>query len=152
MNRLVRLIWRMVVVVTAYIAAIYAAGLFLVIGVAGPDISDSGIGSLDMSVRVAFLAMMIGGYVGVFTFIPAGIMIVLAEWRGWRGFLTYSLFGLALGVFIFALVGNHGISGAPGPVHYIGAAGAFAGSVYWMIAGRNAGKLFDQMVNLSGSK
>ncbi|HEY8268357.1 MAG TPA: hypothetical protein VIG34_06830 [Xanthobacteraceae bacterium] len=87
--------------------------------------------TLATSAGIAFLA-----------FVPAMIAILLAESFSWRSILYYALIGGAIGFFFGAILPTD----EPGRVfltrgaEIMAGAGVAAGLVYWLFAGRNAGR------------
>jgi hypothetical protein len=133
-------VWRFFVIVFAFGCASLAAAVTIIIGAAAaanveapfdqPEVALLWIMTLATSFGVAF-----------FAFLPALILILLAENFAWRSVLFYTLAGAAIGLFYgFVLPGE-----GPGPFYIarstelIAGAGIAAGLVYWLIAGRNAG-------------
>lgn len=104
-----------------------------------------------------YAAVLVGGPVlavmaGSYSFFPALILIVLGEIRGWRSSLPYCIGGLvigllALGTGMFLVVNGQPFSG--GTALMTGAfagAGVVGGFVYWLVAGRNAGRFLERPV------
>ena len=101
-------------------------------------------------------AVLVGGFVfgalaGGFSFIPALILIILAEARGYQSPLFYCLAGVLIGL---------GAAGASLPfsdgqsvpesslwIAAIAGAGIVGSFVYWLLAGRNAGRLLSRPAN-----
>jgi len=87
--------------------------------------------TLATSAGIAFLA-----------FIPAMIVILLGEAFSWRSILYYALTGGAIGLFFGTILPTD----EPGRVfltrgaEIMAGAGVAAGLVYWLFAGRNAGR------------
>lgn len=90
------------------------------------------------------LAVMAGG----FSFVPALILIILAEARGYRSSLFYCVAGAFLG--LAAAGGSLPFSdGRSLPesslwIATMAGAGIVGGFVYWLLAGRNAGRLLSR--------
>lgn len=139
---------RLFVIFFAVIIASMAAGIAIAIGILGPQWhSVSG----DPVERVffwgtAFIGATGTGAVGI---LPLGVMIALAETFKIRSLLINAFAGVAM-----LLIGYYG-SGFAQPyqesidqapplvsreVEITAAAGAVFGLVYWLIAGRNAGR------------
>jgi len=95
------------------------------------EVSFFWIFTLATSAGIAFLA-----------FVPAMIAILLAESFSWRSILYYALIGGAIGLFFGAILPTD----EPGRVfltrgaEIMAGAGVAAGLVYWLFAGRNAGR------------
>ena len=129
------LVWRFFVVIFAYFIASLAAGITLTIGV---------LQTYPLSPPTEWemfffwgAAYAINAVVLIFAFLPAVLIILLAEGLRWRSVLISAIAGGAIGL-AYSL-------GAPDPqpghraIELMTAAGIVAGIVYWAIAGRNAG-------------
>jgi hypothetical protein len=133
-------VWRLFVIVFAFGCASLAAAVTIIIGAAAaanveapfdqPEVALLWIMTLATSFGVAF-----------FAFLPALILILLAENFAWRSVLFYPIAGAAIGLFYGFVLPSEG----PGPFYIarstelIAGAGIAAGLVYWLIAGRHAG-------------
>jgi hypothetical protein len=138
------LIGRLFVIVFAFLAACFVAGMVVVGAIMFPEFSDLGAGPVDPGVLNIILGF---GFVFVsgFALVPAMVVVAITEAFYIRGALTYAvgggLVGLAcyLGLVPFdaeqfrfeGIVRRH--------LEIMTGAGIVAGVVYWMIAGRNAG-------------
>lgn len=136
------LVGRIVVIVFALLIASLAASAVLQIGVflplwraaLSPDLDQ---GFFSAIVGVGFFL------VSLFAFVPAIIVVALAEAFSLRSVLFYAVAG-ALG----ALVLSSGVGIDPTSLNApptsitesLAAAGIVAGLVYWLLAGRNAGR------------
>ena len=143
------LLGRIVVIVFALILAGIAVGMAIAIGLLGPQWHAF---SGDVGERVTFWGVAAVGtaFTGAIGLLPLAILIVLAETFRVRSLLINAAAGAAL-----LMTGYYG-SGlakpsyeesidAPPPViprqaEIAAAAGAVGGLVYWLIAGRNAGR------------
>ena len=93
---------------------------------------------------------------GIIAFVPAGIGVFVAEWRGIRSWLHFAATGAAAGGFAILLAwlqnrAFHGVSDelpgaaasapgiSPGIALAVMAAGILGGVVYWALAGRTSG-------------
>jgi len=138
------LLWRLIVIFFAFLAASFAAGVVVVVAVMYPELSSLDLGPVDRDA----LAVMAGfGFVFVsgFALLPALIMALVTEAFAIRSLLFYALGGalFGLGVYLaytpfdttamsFAGVDRRELEVMTG-------AGIVAGLVYWAIAGRRAG-------------
>ena len=132
-----RSLWRILIVIpVAFIAASIAASTFLVFA-AGlhPQPGESAGGFVA---ELVFLGLIGSMFVGAVTFVPALILIALAEAFGWRSLILHLLIGAGIGFAAF-LSGTGGAEHAHPHPAVGGAAGAVAGFVYWLIAGHGAG-------------
>jgi hypothetical protein len=138
------LIGRLFVILFAFLAASFVAGMIVVAAIMFPEFSDLGAGPVDPGVLNIILGF---GFIFVsgFALVPAMVVVAITEAFFVRGALTYAvgggLVGLAcyLGLVPFdteqlrfeGIVRRH--------LEIMTGAGIVAGVVYWMIAGRNAG-------------
>jgi hypothetical protein len=138
------LIGRLFVILFAFLAACFVAGMIVVAAIMFPEFSDLGAGPVDPGVLNVILGF---GFIFVsgFALVPAMVVVAITEAFYIRGVLTYAvgggLVGLAcyLGLVPFdaeqlrfeGIVRRH--------LEIMTGAGIVAGVVYWMIAGRNAG-------------
>lgn len=157
-------ITRFVVIVIGYCCGLLAAGWFLaaiLFRTLGIDsfmsdfimmASDSEAGSLWATTSF-WSSVFVGGFVlaalaGGFSFIPAAIVIILAEARGYNASLFYCVSGALIGL---------AAAGASLPfsdgrdfpelslwIAATAGAGIIGSFVYWLIAGRNAGRLLNR--------
>ena len=131
-----RFLNRSLIVLLAYMAASFAAGITLgfaslIGGTLLPAVENVGkvlvVGGILFGATIAMLA-------GV----PSLICIILAERFGWRGLPLHLILAAAIATAIYVLTNNEMISSAATTVAFT-AAGTLAGLVYWAIAGRHAG-------------
>lgn len=142
------LLGRIIVIVFAVIVASIAAGIALAFGILGPQWHAAG----DPGERVMFwgVAFIGGAFTGAVAILPLAVCIAIAETFKIRSLLINTLAGAAL-----LLAGYYGsglarpsyeesIDAPPPPISHeteiAAAAGAVFGFVYWLIAGRNAGR------------
>ena len=145
------LIGRIIVVFIAFAIAILAVGVALTIGIIGPDWFGSA-GEADPFERLQFfvLAFFATSFVGYFSLLPAFLLIVLAEGARLRSFLYYGVCGALIGLMSYygsnismQLENTTDISPVPFSMQLVAASGIIGGLVYWLIAGRNAGRWRD---------
>ncbi|MBD0414096.1 hypothetical protein [Oryzicola mucosus] len=129
-----------------YVVATLAASAFLnllFLGSAGFTAEEAGwvASSGSMIVSIPFVAL----FVSYFAFIPALVVMLLAEMMGKRDWLFYALGGALVGIVVvgyFYQVGEPSnellMSGAP--IAVIGS-GIVGGLAYWFVTGRFAGRL-----------
>jgi hypothetical protein len=128
-------VWRILIVIPfAFIAASIAASMVLVLSVGvEPLASDTG---GDFAAKLFVVGLIGGMFVGAVAGVPALVVIILAEVFGWRSLILHLVIGAGIGFAVFLVdIGNP----ESGDLSALGAAGAVAGFVYWLIAGRNAG-------------
>jgi hypothetical protein len=147
---------RLAVILAGYACAALAASTALHvawIGAAGFEPEQAPwlvVGSIAFS--IPFVAL----FVAYFAFVPAAFTIGVAEFAGWRDWLTYALAGGFIAAVVASMFWRWGsadmrIDGAGLPLAGAGrpddpqllvallAAGLVGGIVYWMVAGRGAG-------------
>jgi len=146
------LIGRILVIIFALIASTIAVGMAIAIGVLGPQwhAFSGDIGERATFWSVAFFGTAFTGAVGL---LPLLILIVLAEAFRIRSLLINAAVGAALLVAGYYGSGlarpsyEESIDHPPPPIprqaEIAAAAGAVGGLVYWLIAGRNAGRWRD---------
>jgi hypothetical protein len=143
------LLGRIVVIVFALIAASVAVGMAIAIGLLGPQWHAF---SGDVGERVTFWGVALVGstFTGAIGLLPVVILIALAETFRIRSLLINAAAGAALLVTGYYGSGlarpgyEESIDHPPPPIprqaEIAAAAGAIGGLVYWLIAGRNAGR------------
>ena len=143
------LLGRIIVILFALIAATIAVGMATAIGVLGPQWHAF---SGDVGERVTFWGVAFVGsvFTGAIGLLPIIVLIVLAESFRIRSLLINAAAGAALLVAGYYGSGlarpsyEESIDHPPPPIprqaEIAAAAGAAGGLVYWLIAGRNAGR------------
>jgi hypothetical protein len=138
------LIGRLFVILFAFLAACFVAGMIVVGAIMFPEFSDLGAGPVDPGVLNVILGF---GFIFVsgFALVPAMLVAAITEAFYIRGALTYAvgggLVGLAcyLGLVPFDTEQLHFEGIVRRHLEIMTGAGIVAGVVYWMIAGRSAG-------------
>lgn len=137
---------RFFVILFALLISILAAGLALAIGIMLPDYVTVTTDPVE-HFAFFFVGFFTTGLVGAYAFLPALALIGIAEAFDIRSIFYYALGGAAIG-----LLGYFGTNMSVQieettdmpPVAFglqlVLASGIIAGFVYWMIAGRSAGK------------
>ncbi|MCX2695491.1 MULTISPECIES: hypothetical protein [Ochrobactrum] len=156
-------ITRFVVIVFGYCVAVLAAGFFLAailysqVDVLGYAMSDPFFQDIFTEIRDSwdmtgfYAAVLVGGPVlafmaGGFSFFPALVLIVIAEARGWKSSLPYCIGGLVIGLLamgtgsLFAITDQQIAASIALLTGAFACSGVVGGFVYWLIAGRNAGR------------
>jgi H+/Cl- antiporter ClcA len=140
------MIGRIIVIAVALIVASMVAGIALAIGIVAPDWPwlDS-----DPVERVAFFAVSFfaTSFIGATAFVPAVLLIVVAEIMRLRSLLYYSAAGAVVGLTSYfgsnvelRLENTTDVSPVFHPLQLAAAAGIIGGLAYWLLAGRNAGR------------
>jgi hypothetical protein len=137
---------RIIVIALALIVAIMAAGVTLAIGIIAPDWPwlDS-----DPVERVSFfvVSFFATSFVGATAYVPAVLLIVVAEAGRMRSLLYYAAAGAAVGLASYfgsdvelRLENTTDVTPVFHPLQLAAAAGIVGGLAYWLLAGRNAGR------------
>jgi hypothetical protein len=137
---------RIIVILVALILAIMAAGITLAIGIIAPD--WAGIDS-DPVERLSFfiVSFFATSFVGAVAILPAALLIVISEAARLRSFLFYGVGGALVGLASYygsdisvRLENTTDVPPVANALQLVAAAGIIGGLVYWLIAGRNAGR------------
>ena len=137
---------RIIVILLALILAIMAAGITLAIGIITPD--WAGIDS-DPVERLSFfiVSFFATSFVGAVAILPAVLLIVISEAARLRSFLFYGIGGALVGLASYygsdislRLENTTDVPPVANALQLAAAAGIIGGLVYWLIAGRNAGR------------
>jgi hypothetical protein len=139
------LIGRLFVILFGFLAACLVAGIIVVGAVLFPEFSDFAGGAIDqdaVNIVLGFGFIFLSG----FALLPATIVVLITEAFYIRSILAYALGGGIVGLACYlglipfdtdtlrfdGIVRRH--------LEVMTGAGIVAGLVYWMIAGRNAGR------------
>jgi phosphotransferase system glucose/maltose/N-acetylglucosamine-specific IIC component len=137
---------RIIVIFLALIVAIVAAGIVLTIGIVAPD--WAGVDS-DPFERVSFfiVSFFATSFVGAVAMLPALVVIIISEAARLRNFLYYGVGGALVGLASYygsdisvRLENTTDVVPVGNTLQLAAAAGIVGGVVYWLIAGRNAGR------------
>jgi hypothetical protein len=137
---------RIIMILCALILAIMAAGITLAIGIVAPD--WAGIDS-DPVERLSFfiVSFFATSFVGAVAIMPAALLIVISEAVRLRSFLFYGVGGALVGLASYygsdisvRLENTTDVPPVANALQLAAAAGIIGGLVYWVVAGRNAGR------------
>jgi H+/Cl- antiporter ClcA len=137
---------RIIVIAFALIFASIVAGIALAIGIIAPDRSWL---DADPIERVMFFTMSFfaTSFIGATAFVPAVLLVVVAEAMRLRSLLYYAAAGAAVGLASYfgsnvelRLENTTDVSPVFHPLQLAAAAGIIGGLAYWLLAGRNAGR------------
>ncbi|HZQ14956.1 MAG TPA: hypothetical protein VFB31_19285 [Pseudolabrys sp.] len=140
------MVGRIFVVLFALIVSMLVAGIVLAIGIVAPEWPwlDS-----DPVERVRFfmVSFFATSFVGASAFVPALLLIVVAEIMRLRSLLYYAAAGAVVGLTSYLgsdvelrLENTTDVTPVFHPLQLAAAAGIVAGLAYWLLAGRNAGR------------
>lgn len=138
---------RSIVMAIAFLVSCMVAAFVVAYGLVAPELSDMAKGSPEYFLVLLFLGGAAGVVTPFYVFAPSFIVIFIAEMFSLRSVLYYALCGALIGALAYFLsdVGAR-IQGAGtvAPItrelQFLTAAGIVSGFVYWLIAGRSAGK------------
>jgi len=137
---------RIFVILFALLLAILAAGFALAIGVMVPDVVTV---TADPLEHFTFFAVQFfaASFVGFAAFVPALVLIAIAETFDIRSIFYYAIGGAAIGLFAYygsnisvALENTTDMPPVSFGLQLVAAAGIIGGFVYWLVAGRKAGR------------
>jgi hypothetical protein len=140
------LVARFFVIFFSLILAIIAAGLALALGVMLPDVVTL---STDPVEHFTFFAasFFATSFVGYVAFAPALVLIAIAETFNIRSIFYYAIAGAAIGLFAYygsnisvAVENSTDMPPVAFSLQLVAAAGIIGGFVYWVFAGRKAGR------------
>lgn len=137
---------RIIVIAFALIVASMVAGITLAVGIIAPDWPwlDS-----DPIERVSFfvVSFFATSFIGATAFVPAVLLVVVAEVMRLRRLLYYAAAGAVVGLTSYygsnvelRLENTTDVAPAFHPLQLAAAAGIVGGLAYWLLAGRNAGR------------
>ncbi len=137
---------RIIVIAFSLIVSMLIAGIVLAIGIIAPDWPwlDS-----DPIERVQFfvVSFFATSFIGASAFVPALLLIGVAEAARLRSVLYYAAAGAVVGLASYfgsdvelRLENTTDVSPVFHPLQLAAAAGIIGGLVYWLLAGRNAGR------------
>ncbi len=143
---------RIIVICFALIVSMMAAGITLALGIVAPD--WAGVDS-DPFERVTFfvVSFFATSFVGAVAVVPAVVAIVIAEVARMRSFLYYGVGGALVGLASYfgsdisvRVENTTDMPPVSNALQLAAAAGIIGGLVYWLLAGRNAGRWRERMI------
>ncbi|MBB4305167.1 hypothetical protein GGD81_004236 [Rhodobium orientis] len=144
MRRIFAIVLRSLWVIVVYLIAAYVAGAVVTLsaGTEWAALRDPYLDPTTAMIETALLVGLAGSYLGAAFLIPATVAIIASEIFSVRGALSHLLGGLAVAA-VSSVTTNivpHTHVSAFRAWELLLAAGVLAGAVYWLLAGRNAGK------------
>ena len=138
---------RIIIILIGFSLATLTAALFFVaVGILplGVNVADP---VWDIAITALFTAIIVASFAGMLTAIPFFILAIISEVQGAKGLLFHCSMGAILGGGA-TLVWQFGPTNQnEGHLALVGAASGIVGAaVYWLIAGRKAGKLFEAIM------
>ncbi len=138
---------RTLVIAFAFLVSCMVAAFIVAYGLVAPELSDFAKGSPEYFMVLLFLGGAAGVVTPFYVFAPSFVVILLGEMFGLRSVLYYALCGAMIGAVAYFLSDTGARiegAGTVAPItrelQYLTAAGIVAGFVYWLIAGRSAGR------------
>ncbi|OQW56694.1 MAG: hypothetical protein A4S14_21165 [Proteobacteria bacterium SG_bin9] len=138
------LLGRIIVIFVAFCAACFAAGAIIVMAVIFPEWSDVRLGLDDGTFAIITTIGFV--FVSGFALLPALVAAVITEGFSIRSVLFYAVCGAVVGAVCYLGMANFDAATMSfnglirRELEVMSGAGVIAGLVYWMIAGRNAGR------------
>ena len=147
MSRFAAYLIRFAVILGGYLLACLAAAAMLGIlaFATGQTAPGDELGPYALPALIG-MAPIIAIFVAYFAFLPAILIVALAEWFGWRSWLAYALGGGLVGVAVYVLQSaTRGDTPASELLPIMAASGIVAGLAYWLMAGRSAGLWLERL-------
>ena len=146
---------RIPMIVVGYVSAAFAVGIvYASVDVPALLTGDPALGTLKLSL-FAQIAIKVTAQVAFFAAVPSAIVLAFAEVSRWRSAVFYVIAApvvtvISLGVFHWAFLLANGLDRPIPDVQFgilgdalwytsVAIVGAASGSIYWAVAGRNAG-------------
>ena len=132
------------------LATLAASAFFVLVGIlpAGNGVEETGAEAFWNLASIIFLmGLTVAAFSSTLLLVPVFCLALMSEYFGWNGLLFHGAAGALLGASATGLW-QFGRS-ADGETHLVlvgAAAGIIGASIYWLIAGRNAGKLFERVL------
>ncbi|MBS4084569.1 MAG: hypothetical protein KGZ73_13535 [Rhizobiales bacterium] len=137
---------RSFVIAFAFLVSCMAAAFVVAYGLIAPELSQFS-NNPEFFLFFLFLGSAAGVVTPFYVFAPSFIAILIAEMFSLRAVLYYALAGGVIGALAYFMTDVAARTKGAGTVaplmqelQWLAAAGIVAGFVYWLIAGRNAGK------------
>ncbi len=138
---------RSIVIAFAFLVSCMTAAFAVAYGLVAPELSDFAKGSTEYFLVLLFLGGAAGLVTPLYVFAPSFIVILVAEILSLRSVLYYALAGALIGALAYFMTdvsarmqGAGTVAPLTRELQFLTAGGILAGFVYWLIAGRNAGK------------
>jgi hypothetical protein len=147
MNTLTAYLWRLLVITTGFGLATCAAALFFFVTFLIPEFvaEQADADWFAMILSALLLGIFIASIAAAMIAVPVLVLAIISEFFGLRSLWFHTVAGLVLGGGA-SLLWMGGIeSGEWDRLAASAASGIIGALVYWLIAGRNAGRLFDRI-------
>lgn len=148
MTRFISHILRFCIITIAFLTAAIGASAFMILLLwGGVSHGETGDPEFQNFVKLAagISTPLLAAFVGYYTFLPTVLVALVSEILSKRSWLFHGLAGIfvALAALIQRANANHFDNPPNGIIMVIIAAGVIFGTIYWLIAGRSAGKHLD---------
>jgi hypothetical protein len=154
MNRVFSYIARFIVISLAYVFAVTAACGFLLFLLWGGLVRGDEDLQTPLGVAAGFSLPIVSAFAARYSFFPMMLVVLIAETGSRRSWLYHALGGMFVALSAMILRANAGALSNPGPGLVAAglAAGAIGGTVYWLVAGRNSGRMLDRMAEATSPR
>jgi hypothetical protein len=140
-------IWRLIVILTGFAMATISSCTVFLVAMVPAELGNAREAAswVEAAWDSAIALLYLSALAGLLIIAPVIILAILAEVFGWRGFLFHgaagAIFGLGMALFVLTF------SSDPAYLTFTActAAGISGAWVYWLIAGRKAGLLFERI-------
>jgi hypothetical protein len=135
---------RILMVIVGYFLGCVAASVILTVGTLTPEWDD--LTAIGLNTAAVWAIVFVGATaIAAIAMVPALLVIALAEGFAWRSILVYGALGGVLALALSYGLDFAGYVGDPDSLlarerEVIAASGIAGGFVYWLFAGRKAGR------------
>jgi hypothetical protein len=154
MTRVFSYIARFIVICLAYGFAVTGACAFLLFLLWGGLVRGDEDLQTPLGVAAGFSLPIVTAFAARYSFFPMMLVVLIAETGSRRSWLYHALGGMFVALSGMILRANAGALSNPGPGLVAAglAAGAIGGTVYWLVAGRNSGRMLDRMAEATSPR
>jgi len=138
---------RSFVIAFAFLISCMVAAFIVAYGLVAPELKEFGNPNAGFFMLYLFFAGAAGLVTPFYVFAPSFVAILIAEMLSLRSVLYYTLGGALIGGLAYfmsdvsaRITGRGTVVPITQELQWLTAAGIVAGFVFWLIAGRNAGK------------
>ena len=138
---------RSFVIAFAFLVSCMVAAFIVAYGLVAPELKEFGNPNAGFFMLYLFFAGAAGLVTPLYVFAPSFIAILIAEMLSLRSVLYYTLGGALIGALAYfmsdvsaRITGRGTVVPITQELQWLTAAGIVAGFVFWLIAGRSAGK------------
>lgn len=147
MSDVAALVLRLAGITLSFVLALMAAGLFFTLALTGVLEPGGTETFAQYWVTIVPLAVVVTATAGSLALVPFFIIALVSEYFSLRGFVFHLAAGTVIGSVAVWMYNQQAADPSPRAFAAGAAAGTVAGFVYWLFAGRNAGKTFSRIVN-----